>query len=176
MSSSFTSFTKLSLGLRYHRMHAAYTTKISSSSANMSYGHARHWTQTWLCLHCILSNREVLLLLPLLQRLDGQLMLKRVAGQSHILIYEHSTHFWQSPSDCPRFLWSQVKRLILLVFVVFTQVLAGLLVHDCQYPSNRLANSSTNPVLKQDCLPYICVRTFSWVSTPSLLRFSAPAA
>jgi hypothetical protein len=73
-----------SLGLRlFIIMHAAYTTKIgkANSSINMSYGPTLN--PYCLCFHCILSNREVLLLLPLLQRLDRQLMLERISSQSY---------------------------------------------------------------------------------------------
>lgn len=68
-----------------------------------------------------------------------------------------TTHLGQTPPDCPCLLGSEVKRLVLLVLVEITEVLAGFLVDDSQDPGDRLANSRTvnfrrkyqSPVLTQ---------------------------
>lgn len=49
-------------------------------------------------------------------------------------------HLGQSPSDCARLLWPEIKRKEFLVLVKFTEVLALLLVHHSQDPCNRLAH------------------------------------
>ena len=80
-------------------MHATYITNIGKTTPAPTCPTATLGTEphTYLCLHCILSNREVLLLLPLLQRFDGRLVLEkskeRVTDQLHIPTYERTTHF-----------------------------------------------------------------------------------
>lgn len=58
----------------------------------------------------------------------------------HNLHSEHIAHLGQSPSDCARLLWPEIKRKEFLVLVEFTEVLALLLVHHSQDPCNRLAH------------------------------------
>lgn len=52
----------------------------------------------------------------------------------------HIFHLCQSPSDRPSLLRPEIKRKIFLVFIVFTQILARLVVHHRQDPCNRLAD------------------------------------
>jgi len=49
-------------------------------------------------------------------------------------------HLGQPPSDSPCLLCSEVEGEVLLVLVVFTKVLAGLLVHNSKDTSNGLAD------------------------------------
>src|SRR5882762_2407434 len=89
------------------------------------------------CLDCILSDREVSISLALLQCLERLFVLYSYESVSAYGCRGITrSHFCQSSSDCPGLLRPQIKRKILLVFVVFAQILTGLVVHYCQDPRN----------------------------------------
>lgn len=50
------------------------------------------------------------------------------------------THLGQTATDSTGLLGPEVEGEVLLALVVLEQVLASLLVHDGQYPGNRLAD------------------------------------
>lgn len=85
-------------------------------------------------------------LLALLEGLERLLVLRRsnVISLEHLSYTLQGTHLGQTPPDSASLLRSEVKRGVLLLLVQLAQVLPGLLVHDGQNPSDRLADSVTD--------------------------------
>lgn len=52
-------------------------------------------------------------------------------------------HLSESPPDGTSLLWSEVKRKVLLVFVILPNILACLLVGHGEHPGDRLAHGVT---------------------------------